>query len=121
MKNNTWFIVLVSVLVLVVVVLGLYFTGVLGNKNEYSVVYLTTGEVYVGKLTNLTGPVLRDAYIYQLTKDPTDPEKNNFTLNPINETLWAPQSLHINKDQIVFYGLLSPDSHIAKTLAEQGK
>ncbi len=89
------------------------------NNNAYSVVYLTTGEVYIGKLTTFPSLELKDSYILQVTKDPADATKNNFQLQPIKEALWAPKKLHINRKNVVFYGLLSSDSAIAKKLAEQ--
>ncbi len=109
------------VVVLLVVGLGL----VLRNKERskgYSVVYLVTGEVYIGKLTRTTffhSLKLRDSYILQVTKDATDPNKNNFQLTPIKEALWAPTKLVLTRKNVVFYGPLTPESAIAKKLAEQ--
>ena len=116
-RNKIWVIVVV---VLVVLVAGLYLKGT-AHKNNYSVVYLTTGEVYVGKLTTFPGLELKDSYILQVSKDATDPNKNNFNLNPLKDALWATDSLHLNRKNVIFYGLLSPNSTIAKKLAEQGK
>jgi hypothetical protein len=84
-------------------------------------VYLTTGEVYIGKLTTFPDLQLKNGYILQITKDPTDEKKSNFQLNPTKDTFWAPKVLYLVKDNIVFYGPLSPESQIAKTLAEQTK
>ena len=117
-KKNKW---LVLVVVLVVVVLGF----VLRNKangvmsSDYSVVYLTTGEVYVGKLTTFPDLELKNSFILQVTKDTTNPNKSNFQLQPISQALWEPTSLHLVKDNVVFYGSLNPTSAIAKKLAEQ--
>ena len=108
--------------VLFLIVLGVTFLVYKTNKNKgYSIVYLSTGEVYIGKLTTFPDLQLKDAYILQIAKDEKDPTKNNFQLNPIKDALWAPQILHLVKDNVVFYGPLSPESQIAKTLAEQGK
>jgi len=98
--------------------------GFLINKNlknnGYSVVYLSTGEVYVGKLTTFPDLQLKDSYILQVTKDVTDPTKNNFQLQPIKDALWAPKSLHLIKDNVVFYGPLMSNSKIAETIATKG-
>jgi hypothetical protein len=109
-------IVLVVVLVLVVLVVGLLKYKAM-QTNAYSVVYLTTGEVYVGKLTTFPDMQLTDGYILQVTKDAVDPTKSNFQLNPINQALWAPESLHLNRQSVVFYGPLMSTSKIAETLA----
>ena len=108
--------------VLFLIVLGVTFLVYKTNKNKgYSIVYLSTGEVYIGKLTTFPDLQLKDAYILQIAKDEKDPTKNNFQLNPIKDALWAPQILHLVKDNVVFYGPLLSDSVIAKKLAEQGK
>lgn len=116
-KRNT-IIVLVVVLVLLAVGLFVYKTK-LGN--EYSIVYLSTGEVYIGKLTTFPDLQLKDTYILQITKDTTDPTKSNFQLNPISEALWAPKELHLTEKNVIFYGPLLSTSKIAQTLAEQKK
>src|SRR3989338_1004710 len=108
--------------VLFLIVLGVTFLVYKTNKNKgYSIVYLSTGEVYIGKLTTFPDLQLKDAYILQIAKDEKDPTKNNFQLNPIKDALWAPQILHLVKNNISFYGPLSPESQIAPTLAEQVK
>ena len=105
------------IVVLVALVLVLAFWQHKKHENDYSVVYLSTGEVYIGKLTTFPDMQLADGYVLQITKDPTDPTKSNLQLNPINQALWAPEVMHLNKQNIVFYGLLSPTSKAAQTLA----
>lgn len=113
---------IIVIIFVVLVVLGLgFYAYKANNPNFYSVVYLTTGEVYVGKLSTFPDLQLKDSYILQVTKDATDPNKNNFQLNPIKEALWAPKSMHLIKDSIVFYGRLLPNSKIAETIATQAK
>jgi len=113
-------IAIVVVLVLIVIVLGFWIYKA-SYPNEYSVVYLTTGEVYVGKLSTFPNMELTDAYILQVIKDEKDSTKNNFQLQPIKEALWAPRSLNLIKDNIIFYGPLLPTSKIAETIATQIK
>ena len=107
------------VVVVLVLVFGLAFWSNKMKSDKYSVVYLTTGEVYVGKLTTFPSLELKDGYILQVTKDATDPTKTNFQLNPINQALWAPSKLHLIEKNVIFYGPLIPESTIAKKLAEQ--
>ena len=117
-KNN---IIIAVVVVLVVLGAGVYFKKM--DKNSgYSIVYLTTKEVYVGKLTTFPELQLSDGYILNTVQDATDPKKTNFQLTPMSEALWAPQKgIHLVKDSVVFYGSLSDTSSIVKTLAEKGK
>ena len=111
---------IIAVLVLVILVVG-FLKYKLIRKDAYSIVYLTTGEVYVGKLSTFPDFQLKDSYILQVTKDAKDQTKNNFQLNPINEALWAPEVLYLNKKNVVFYGPLLATSKIAETLAGQKK
>ena len=117
-KKNT-IIGVVVVIILVVVAGFLHYKS--KQSQGYSVVYLTTGEVYIGKLSINRDLMLTDAYIFQVVKDPADQTKNNFQLNPINEALWAPEVLYLNKKNVVFYGPLLATSKIAETLAGQKK
>jgi hypothetical protein len=113
---------IITLVIVLVVVVGLGFWMDKVNKNRgYSVVYMTTGEVYIGKLSAFPGFELTDAYVYQVTKDATDATKTNFQLNAVKDALWAPKSMHLIKDNVVFYGSLSPTSEIATTLAAQNK
>ena len=109
-------IILIAVVVLVVLIVGV-FSYKMKHNNQYSVVYLTTGEVYVGHLSVFPDMELKDGYILQVTKDATDPTKTNFQLNPINQALWAPSELHLVEKNVVFYGPLLPSSTIAQKLA----
>lgn len=91
------------------------------NEAVYSVVYLSTGEVYVGKLSTFPRMELKNGYVLGTAPDPADPKKSNFQLNPLNEALWAPERLYLNKKHVVFYGPILPTSQIADTLAKQVK
>ena len=113
-------IAIVVVLIVIIAFFGFWLYQE-SHASNYSVVYLTTGEVYVGKLTRFPDLQLADGYILQVTKDTTDPTKNNFQLNPLNQTLWAPSKLHLIEKNVVFYGPLLPTSKIAQTIAAQGK
>ena|SRR3989338_8473071 len=108
--------------VLVLVVAGAVLLGLKMQKEQgYSVIYVSTGEIYVGRLSTFPSYRVEDMYILQTTRDPADPAKNTFKLNPVADALWAPKVLHLNRKNVVFYGSLTDDSVIAKKLAEQAK
>ena len=104
--------------VLVVVLIGVfvYFKGFV-EETQYSVVYLTTREVYVGKLSTFPDLQLKDAYILQVAKDEKDASKTNFQITPVSEAIWSPKTMHLVKDNVVFYGPLLSTSKIAQTIA----
>ncbi len=91
-------------------------------SKHYSVVYLATGEIYIGKLSCFPKRFkLNDAYRLQAVKDPKDETKTNFQLTPLNESLWSPKELYLNSDQIVFYGPIEESSKAGEALKNAGK
>jgi len=118
MSKKNLIIVIVGVLLVLIVAVLVHRAK---QASQYSVVYLTTGEIYVGKLTTFPEMTLTDGYILQVTKDPTDPTKTNFQLQPINQALWAPSELHLIEKNVIFYGPLLPSSTIAQKLSGQAE
>lgn len=112
-KNLT----LLVVLVLLAIGVGLVKYRAM-HTEAYSVVYLRTGEVYVGHLSTFPDMELKDSYILQVTKNAADPSKNDFQLQPISQALWAPKVLHLVKDNVVFYGPVLPSSRIGEALSK---
>lgn len=109
-----------AVIVLLVVLVALALAHVIKKRNEYSIVYLTTGEVYVGKLRTFPDLELTDSYVLQVVQSaPGAAATNNFQLTPVKEALWAPKRLHLVEKNVVFYGPLSPESQIGKALTTQ--
>src|SRR3990167_9045564 len=107
-------------LVVVLIAAGVVFLQFKMNRTDnYTVVYLTTGEVYVGKITTFPDMQLRNGYVLQVNKDATDPSKNTFQLQPIDQAIWAPEVMHINQKNVVFYGPLLGTSKIAETIVAQ--
>lgn len=101
-----------------IAIAGLYFGVFAKEPSEYSVVYLSTGELYVGKLSSFPRLKLTDGYIFQVARDAADPERSNFQLAPLSDALWAPQYLYLNREQIIFSGPLSEASGIFATLKQ---
>ena len=85
------------------------------NKS-YTVVYLDSGEIYVGRLSAFPRLILRDAYVLQVVKNPDDATKNSFQLMPLKEALWSPQEIRLNKDHIIFTAPLNDDSQVVQSL-----
>jgi len=92
-------------------------------SKEHSVVYLSTGEIYIGELSYLSMPKfkLTNAYRLQAVKDATDETKTNFQLTPLRDALWSPQKLYLNPDQVVFYGPIEEGSSASEALRNAGK
>ncbi len=118
--------VILLVLVLVVVVGGSITIAALSVykpdaikglfDKPYSVVYLDTGEIYIGRLSAFPRLTLNDAYILQIVPNQDDPAQTGFQLAPLSSTLWAPKVVHLNKDHIIFTAPVRDDSQVAQTL-----
>ena len=105
-----------AILVLAILALAVYFFGLNRENAEYSVVHLSSGELYVGHLSTFPHMRLTDGYLFQAVPDPVDPSKSTFQLSPLKDALWAPQYLSLNKDQVLFYGPLEETSRIMETI-----
>lgn len=90
------------------------------SKKPWSVVYLTTGEIYVGKISHFPKfQISGDAYLLQVVKkqeEGSEEIKTSFQLTPIKEALWAPKKLYLNSDQVVFYGPVLETSKVAEAI-----
>lgn len=119
-RMSVWKIV--AYIVVALLLAGIGYTGWKSYKQStrYSIVYLQTGEIYVGKLTFFPKIKLKDPYILRVTKDEKDPKKSSFQLSPLKETVWNTKSLTLNKAHVVFYGLLDNDSKAGKALLNAG-
>ncbi|MBI2592550.1 MAG: hypothetical protein HYW37_00080 [Candidatus Colwellbacteria bacterium] len=117
---------LLAVLVVAVgVAAGLAFTDYSPFKQSqevsYSAVYLRTGEIYVGKLSFFPRMTLTDAYIFENVRDPKDQTKFNLQLTPLRNSVWAPQKIYLNSEQVIFYGTVGETSKVAETLRKAVK
>lgn len=116
---------IIGLVVLLVAILGAgYYVGAIfwkKNNNDYSVVYLQSGEIYVGKLSRFPRLVMKDAYLLKNTRDAKNPEKTNLQLIPLAESAWAPVELYLDLSQVLFYGPLSDNSGAAQALVKAGK
>jgi len=116
--------VLIAVGLIIAVALGAglaVYLPKLKAQSSYSVVYLATGEVYIGKLSVFPRLTLTDAYLLQIVKDKDDATKSNFQLTPLKDALWSPTKLYLNSKQVVFYGPVSESSKVAETLRGANK
>ncbi|OGY57982.1 MAG: hypothetical protein A3D47_01940 [Candidatus Colwellbacteria bacterium RIFCSPHIGHO2_02_FULL_43_15] len=119
--------IILLVLVLVVVVGGSITVAVLSVykpdaikklfNEPYTVVYLDSGEIYVGKLSTFPRLTLRDSYILQVVPNPDDATKTGFQLAPLRDSLWAPKEIYLNQDHVVFTAPVRDDSQVYKTLS----
>lgn len=90
-------------------------------ENAFSVVYLSTGEIYIGHLKTWPKMELNNAYLLQSVKDASDPAKSNIQLTPLKDALWAPKQLYLNEKNVIFYGPIEEGSKAAEAIRNAGK
>jgi len=132
MFKSKKFLCVFVVVVVLVLVFGVYVYSELNiSKKPWSMVYLTTGEIYIGKISNFPKLQIHDAYIFQVVNRPVEPTEGaigeegktetSFQLTPLKDALWASKKLYLNSKQLVFYGPLREDSKALEAIREVGK
>jgi flagellar basal body-associated protein FliL len=130
-KSKKSIIIFIVVIVLLILALGYFLYSELNiSKKPWSVVYLATGEIYVGKVSCFPKLRITDAYILQMVNKPVEPTageevtgetKTSFQLTPIKDALWAPKKLYLNPKQVVFYGPVEENSKVAEAIRNAAK
>ncbi|MFA5842005.1 MAG: hypothetical protein WC835_03555 [Candidatus Paceibacterota bacterium] len=117
-------IVLVVVAVLVLVALGIWLgSALLGKKDSantaspYSVVYMSSGEIYFGKLSWFPKPYISSPWTIQRQTDKDGQVQAGIV--PVNKAIWSPvDGIYLNEKQIVAWSALRADGDMAKALAD---
>ncbi len=115
------------VFILVVLVFAFVFgrdlvSGFLSSeKNEWSAVFLSNGQVYFGKIDSNSGKemVLKQVYYLQAEEGQTvdDLNQSRFKLVKLGSELHGPQDiLIINKSSVIFYEYLREDSKVVDSI-----
>ncbi len=125
-RGNKFF--LVVILVVVVVLLVLWWTGRLSGiaSSDYQAVFLTNNQVYFGKLSSPKSqyPVLREVYYLQITqtlqpREEAEQPIPNLNLIKLGGEIHGPSDrMFINRDQILFYEDLKPDSQVVTAIKQ---
>ena len=106
-----------------VAVVLLIFIGAIWNYQQsssgFSVVYMATGEVYIGELSTFPRLSLVNGYQYQTVNDPKTEGKTSLQLAPLSDAVWAPRKLYLNRDQVVFYGPIAETSQVFKAIKDK--
>jgi len=134
-------VVLVIVVVVVLAVLGFLFRDKLGmgSKSQtklsgYQAVFLTNGQVYFGKVSDMRDKyvTLKDIYYLQVNQQEqlqsgqpvaqTQNQQPQLSLVKLGNELHGPDDImQINRDQILFFEELKADGRVAQAIEEYKK
>ena len=84
------------------------------SRNSLSVVYMSTGEVYIGNLSYFPKPILTNAYQFLPGSD------GSYQLVPVSEALWAPKAMYLNSEQVIFSGPVEESSKVVQAINNKG-
>ena len=120
----------VSILVLIGLFFGGYFAiqqlnqnnlmeGV--NTSQYQAVFLTNGQAYFGKITNINNSFLHISDIYYLqaqqSVQPKTSSQANLSLVKLGSEIHGPEdSMYIARSQILFYENLKDNGQVVKAI-----
>lgn len=129
-KRNKAVMAAVSILVLIALFFGGYFAiqqlnqnnlmeGV--NTSQYQAVFLTNGQAYFGKITNINNSFLHISNIYYLqaqqSVQPKTSSQANLSLVKLGSEIHGPEdSMYIARSQILFYENLKDNGQVVKAI-----
>lgn len=88
----------------------------LNTASPYSAVYLTTGEVYFGKLAYIPRLRLTDAWFLDRVTGANG--EVSYLVKPFSQVFWKPvNELILNPDQVIFSARLDARGEVAKRIA----
>jgi len=103
-------ILLVVVVVLIIALAGVfYWQNFKKSDSGYWAVYLSTGDMYIGKLSYFPRFHLSDVWFFQKTDD----TKNPLSLTKFSQAFWGPgDDLYLSEKQIIWKNELSETSQV---------
>jgi len=107
--------ILIAVIIFLLIVLG----GVIywqngGFEENYWAVYLDSGDLYFGKLSEFPQLSLTDVWFLQSNPDS---EENPISLEKLTNIFWGPNDcLYLNQENIIWKVELKDDSQVVKLI-----
>lgn len=132
-RNRKMMFGVVAVLVIVLAVVGFFawkqMSGASGalKGGQYQALFLTNGQVYFGKLSNVDDKYVRltDIYYLQVQQNvqPADTKAQpQVSLAKLGSELHGPEDqMEVNRDQVLFWENLKNDGKVVKAIQENQK
>lgn len=128
MTRRNVIVTLIAVIIIAGMTAGLYWYKhrndqvVMGGR--YQVVYLLSGQVYFGKLQNVSGEYLTLKNVYTLENNASDEPtaENTSNILQVSRQVYGPEdSMAIRADQVQFWQNLRSDSKVAQAIDSVNK
>lgn len=112
-KDLSLFIIMALVLMGAGAWLGAFFSRMQSGISPYSAVYLTTGEVYFGKLSWFPAPHLDNVWFVNRIVD--EQNRSQSTIVSLETLFWKPSNrIYLNPQQIVLVARIQSGSEMVK-------
>ncbi len=104
------------VLIIVLLALGVWIGKEIGSRSAsgpspYSAVYLSTGDIYFGKLSWFPWPQMTNPWFLQRSQN------QQLSIAPFQSVFWGPVNrMYLNPKEIVFWTRLRNDSQVVMAL-----
>ncbi len=138
-KSNRWVKYLIAAVVVIAVIVALVrvfdsrsMAGSVIDRGKYQAVFLSTGEVYFGKLSILADGFFKLNDVYYVQKkaaatDESDSLQNETAQNDsalelmkLGSEMHKPiDTMVINRDQVLYFENIDPEGTVAKRIAEE--
>ncbi|PIR98551.1 MAG: hypothetical protein COT88_01040 [Candidatus Colwellbacteria bacterium CG10_big_fil_rev_8_21_14_0_10_41_28] len=87
----------------------------IGGPTYYAVA-MTDGTTYFGEVSRFPKLTISDPHTIQLVQQSEDPNDVGISLNPLRNSLWAPKTLELNRENVLFISKVGPDSQLEQAL-----
>lgn len=105
----------VGIIVVLAAIIGLLAWLQFGNKNNYYAVYLTSGDLYFGRLETFPTFSMDNAYLLQV--DPKNTQ-NPYSLSSFSNAFWKPEgSIEFNRSNVLWMAKISAASPLSSLIA----
>ncbi len=109
-------LIIVLVFLAVVVWAGARVFGYNRNDSAFSVVSMTNGDIYFGRLGWFPQPHLSNAWVLQRYTDAKG--GTQLAISPVTKALWSPSdTIYLSKSNMISWARLQKDSQMAAALA----
>lgn len=82
---------------------------------------MDNGDLYFGRLSYFPRLALEDVYVVQAVSDPSSPDKSLYQVVPLKASVWSPDKIYLNYDNIVFIGEVGENSQVMQAINNQGQ
>ena len=122
-KKNRLILIFSVVITLLVILSAVYaWSSVRVNiKKPLTGVLLNTGDLYFGRISYFPRLTLEDVYVIQAVLNPTSPDQQRYQVVPLKASIWSPDKIFLNYENIVYIGRVGDGSQVMQAIESQGQ